>query len=551
MKNLNNLELNRIYKFFHFLFVYKKSGKFAILLLIFLQFSFEPLSWIQSFFSSSNADPISQPFPAIQVDPSGKGNASVSIELPPGAGGIVPNLSIVHTTDASRGIVGEAWDLTGWDWIQRDPGDKITFSSSDPFISSLGGSLVSSGSGTFRTYNESFMLYTSTGDCSTSCTWTAVDQSGLKYTFGGNTSSVLLTGTVPRFWALSKVEDQWENSYEIQYQTTNGVLYPWKYTYGNREVEFVYTSRSGNMGSVFSSGGQETWNQVISKIQIRTGGNLIREYRFNYENGAYGRSRLSSLERSEYSSQWGDEDYLPLSFSYTDSSANSSFQNLTDYNLDSVTLKANIRIPLYDKAPCIEGAYWCFVAGQACPPIDLGGAACIATVNAAIISCNVYTYTWFDPCNGGQVVSTFLGGWADLNSDGKLDIQYLSGHVDSGIYPSSYIKRTSGFSNYTGLKLPAFQYNILNTMTFGDGNGDLRNDLFISSGSSLSGYISDGNSNSFSVTYANVPISAPAPVPITDYPIQYQKSYSFDLNRDGRSDYLWVVDGSTISYSLS
>ncbi|MCR1795529.1 RHS repeat-associated core domain-containing protein [Leptospira sp. id769339] len=549
MNFFRKLERNYIYKFIISLLLNKRAAKFLIFLIIFSQFSFEPLSWIQSVFSSS--DPISQPFPVIQVDSSGKGNANISIELPPGAGGIIPNLSLVHTTDASRGIVGEAWDLSGWDWIQRNPGDKIVFSSSDSFLSSLGGNLVSTGSGTFRTYNESFMLYTSTGDCSTSCTWTAIDQSGLKYTFGGNASSILLTGTVPRFWALSKVEDPWGNSYEIQYQTTNGVLYPWKYTYGNREVEFIYTSRSGNIGSVFSSGDQETWNQVINKIQIRTGGNVIREYRFNYENGAYSRSRLSSLERSEYSSQWGDEDYLPLSFTYTDSSANSSFQNLTDYNLDSVTLKANIRVPLYDKSACIEGAYWCFVAGQACPPIDLGGAACIATVNAAIISCNAYTLTWFIPCGSGQAVSTFLGTWSDLNSDGKIDLQLLTGHVDSGIYPSSFIKSSSGFNSYTSLKLPVFQYNILNTLAFGDSTGDLRGDIFVSSGASLSGYISNGTTNSFSVTYSNVPVSAPTPTPLTDNPISYQKSYSFDLNRDGRSDYLWVVDNSTISYSLS
>lgn len=547
MKNLRIWNLNRNLKPFSFPF--SKLSQIVIFTLIFSQISFEPLSWIQSFFSSS--DPISQSFPIIQVDSSGKGNANISIELPPGAGGIIPNISLVHTTDASRGIVGEAWDLSGWDWIQRDSGDKITFSSSDSFQSSLGGNLISTGSGPFRTYNESFMLYTSTGDCSTSCTWTAIDQGGLKYTFGGNASSILLTGTIQRFWALSKVEDPWGNFYEIQYQKTNGVLYPWKYSYGNREVEFYYTSRSGNIGSVFSSGDQETWNQVINKIQIRTSGNIIREYRFNYENGTYGRSRLSSLERSEYSSQWGDEDYLPLSFTYTDSSANSSFQNLNDYNLDSVTLKANVRVPLYDKSACIEGAYWCFVAGQACPPIDLGGAACIATVNAAIIRCNAYTLAWFIPCNGGQSVATFLGGWADLNSDGKLDLQYLSGDADSGVYPSSYIKGVSGFNSYLGSKLPSFQYNILNTLTFGDSNGDLRSDVFISTGSSLSGYVSNGNTNSFGVMYANVSISAPTPTPLTDNPISYQKSYSFDLNRDGRSDYLWVVDDSTINYSLS
>ncbi|MFB5649399.1 RHS repeat-associated core domain-containing protein [Leptospira wolffii] len=510
------------------------------------------MSWIKSIFSSSDADPISQPFPAIQVDSSGKGNAEIPIELPPGTGGIVPSLSLVHTTDASRGIVGEAWELSGWEWIQRSPGDKIAFSSSDSFLSSLGGNLILTGSGTFRTYNESFILYTSSGDCSTSCTWTAIDKGGLKYTFGGNASSVLLTGTVPRFWALSKVEDPWGNSYEIQYRMTNGVLYPWKYTYGNREVEFIYTSRSGSTGAVFSSGDREAWNQVIQKIQIRTSGNTIREYRFNYENGVYGRSRLSSLERSEYSSRWGDEDYLPLSFTYTDTPANSSFQNLADYNLDSVILKANIRVPLYDKTACIEGAYWCFVAGQACPSIDMGGGPCIATKNAAIISCDGYTLNWFEPCNGGQSVATFLGTWADLNSDGKLDLQYLSGNMDTGIYPSSFIKGISGFSNYiSDINIGNFQYNTMNTLAFGEANGDVRGDILISSSSTLVGITSNGTLNKFLTTYSNVSIPSPTPVPITDLPIQYQKSYSFDLNRDGRSDYLWIVDDSTINYSLS
>lgn len=552
MKNFRNLKQNRIYGSVIPPLSHKNVGKLILFLLIFSQISFEPLSWIKSIFSSSDADPISQPFPAIQVDSSGKGNADVSIELPLGAGGVVPSLSLVHTTDASRGIVGEAWELSGWDWIQRNPGDKITFSSSDSFVSSLGGNLVPTGGGKFRTYNESFMQYTSTGDCSTSCIWTAIDKGGLKYTFGGNASSILLAGTVPRFWALSKVEDSWGNSYEIQYQTANGVLYPWKYTYGDREVEFIYTSRSGNTGSVFSSGNREAWDQIVDKIRIRTSGNFIREYRFRYENGAYGRSRLSSLERSEYSSRWGDEDYLPLSFTYTNNPANSSFQNLTDYNLDSVILKANIRVPLYDKTACIEGAYWCFVAGQACPSIDMGGGPCLATKNSAIISCNAYTLNWFDPCNGGQSVATFLGTWTDLNSDGKLDIQYLSGNSDGGIYPASYIKGLSGFASYTHTsKINNFQYNTSNTLALGDSNGDLRGDFLLSTGSSLQAYVSNGNLNSTSAIYDNVSVSAPAPVPITDSPIQYQKSYSFDLNRDGQSDYLWVADDSTIYYSLS
>ncbi|MEI1276772.1 hypothetical protein V6Z05_00450 [Leptospira venezuelensis] len=125
MKKPSIWKLNSISNPFPFSFFFRRLGHIVIFILIFSQISFEPLSWIQSIFSSS--DPISQSFPVIQVDSSGKGNASITVELPPGAGGIVPNLSIDHTTDASRGIVGESWDLSGWDWIQRSPGDKITF----------------------------------------------------------------------------------------------------------------------------------------------------------------------------------------------------------------------------------------------------------------------------------------------------------------------------------------------------------------------------------------------------------------------------------------
>ncbi|WP_139356881.1 hypothetical protein, partial [Leptospira alexanderi] len=109
-------------------------------------FNFSLLEGIRNFFSlalPSEETRIPQAMPKLNVDSFGKTSFSYPIAVPPGAGDVVPKLTILYYSSPSDGgILGKGFSLEGIPVVQVNP--SYGWSESDTrFISSLGGEFVS------------------------------------------------------------------------------------------------------------------------------------------------------------------------------------------------------------------------------------------------------------------------------------------------------------------------------------------------------------------------------------------------------------------------
>lgn len=91
------------------------------------------------------------------VNPDGSLDYSYPIQLPPGTGGMAPNLSIDYNSEDENGILGMGFSLGGLSKITRDKSYDITFDDTTDHFLFDGQRLISGADGYYHTEKESFI----------------------------------------------------------------------------------------------------------------------------------------------------------------------------------------------------------------------------------------------------------------------------------------------------------------------------------------------------------------------------------------------------------
>lgn len=269
----------------------------------------------------------------------GAATYEMAIDVPTGTNGLKPNLSLNYSSLGGGGLLGVGWALSGFSEIGRcgntvdqDAAVKsVDLTVSDRFC--LDGNKLRTTSGAYGANGTTYQTEVDIFSRVTSYTYGAVGyvpssgpqyfkaegKDGLYYFYGSTEDArVQVAGTsVPRVWALNRVEDRNGNYLTISYaKGTNGsgafngsyrpTLIEWARTSGGAgpyfKVLFAYENRVGaDVETGYFAGGAITEDKRIDYIEVQAfqsgSWSTVRKYDVAYEVAlsSAGRSRIASI----------------------------------------------------------------------------------------------------------------------------------------------------------------------------------------------------------------------------------------------------------------
>lgn len=154
---------------------------------------------------------------SLTVDMSrGGGSYSVSIQAPPGRGGLNPDLRLNYSSTTGFGAAGLGWSLDTPRIFRRTDTGVPTYNDCQDVFSYQGEELVFCGNGQYRTkIDKNFMKIAYNG-----VSWEARDRAGRLYVFGAADSERLYNPANPSevfAWLLSRIEDTNGNIIKYSY----------------------------------------------------------------------------------------------------------------------------------------------------------------------------------------------------------------------------------------------------------------------------------------------------------------------------------------------
>ncbi len=371
-------------------------------------------NFILGFFGGN---PIPQPIPEVNVDQYGKAGFSVPIAIPSGTKGMNPQLSLFYHSGSGNGVLGVGWQLDGLHSISIDPSFPVTYSSSDRYISSMGGRLSYVGEDEgYHSYRESFMRYFPQGSCGNGapCSWIAIDKNGTKFTFGSTADSKFnaLGKANAKSWLVNRVEDVYGNHYDVSYtyDTEFGYTYTSQITYNNVAIQLFHENRKDQIPD-YGFGAKIQSQKRMNKIRVQVDGNTIREYDLSYEYGiTSSQSRLIRIKRSG-SNDNGSEDFQDLQFTYSEVSTGiKSMNSGTGVSFGyKMTVPVNHYIDAYVSLAKQFGGQYETIAWHLCS----GSSYYVKNPSGS-------------PCAPQQPQKMYGFFPMDMNGDGKTDFAYLT-----------------------------------------------------------------------------------------------------------------------------
>lgn len=261
---------------------------------------------------TGNSDEVGITEGQLAVSLTGAATYGIPIAVPPGINGVVPKISLNYSSQASNGIAGYGWELSGISMISRiastiyhdDRIDPINFNEMDRFaldgqrlVLKSGTSGVYGANGTrYETENFSNLKITSHGGTSFHPTSFVVEYPD------GSTASYASRIDVRSNWALT----YWQNpqgvriNYEYIPEGDALMISSIKYgsTYGNapiNEIKFVYNNRIRTEKMyVFDIPGV-TSSKILKEIRVKGNGIGFKNYYLNHNVTSLGYERLSSI----------------------------------------------------------------------------------------------------------------------------------------------------------------------------------------------------------------------------------------------------------------
>ncbi|MBX7144917.1 MAG: hypothetical protein K1X79_10735 [Oligoflexia bacterium] len=483
------------------------------------------------------------------------GNASyeISLVVPPGTAGMVPNLTLNYDSGSTTaGLLGIGWSLGGLSAISRCPSNLqqdgivrgVKFDSVDRFC--LDGQKLILVSGTYgadlseyRTASETFSrVILHAAGSSAPDYFTVESKSGLIYEYGRVENSKLRGHyTDILSWNVNKVSDRNGNFYTVSYwqDVQNGFSLPQYIDYtGNssvgltpyNRVAITYESRSLAKTQYIWANKFKT-TQRISQISMYSGSALAWSYNMTYQlNDIVKLDYISSIQECDRSGvclpattfQWGEQpadwkifvahdDFFNLSPAQGFSTNYSYPIFVTDTNADGRT--DLVRVGLNQTYNCL------------------------ATSAHNYSSCEAlteYSQSSYNETNSKPMVT---GDW---NADGRTDLARSDGYKI--VVRASTANATGTYNSLPDLfdltSAQGFNDQQRDPLFAGDWNGDGRTDLarghLATSTQTLTIYFDFANGNGFN-------INSIQPVVINDPTNYYPYIFTGDWNGDGLSDF--------------
>ncbi|MGD9161371.1 MAG: toxin TcdB middle/N-terminal domain-containing protein, partial [Desulfobacteraceae bacterium] len=221
------------------------------------------------------------------------------IEVPPGRGGLAPQIALTYSSIGQNGWVGVGWDIA-ISSIERDTKEgEPGYDDNDSFIININGvssKLVKDGL-EYRLKDEStFLKVEKFGDY-----WEVKDKNGTTYRFGNISDSKLNGGLGTFRWYLNSVEDLNGNvvNYSYYSDNTNHQIYLSQidYAVGN-SIEFVLDplGREDTIQNYNTHFRVETVER-LKEIHIKNGSSIVKAYSLDYDySGTSLRSILKSIK---------------------------------------------------------------------------------------------------------------------------------------------------------------------------------------------------------------------------------------------------------------
>jgi hypothetical protein len=383
------------------------------------------------------------------VSPSGAATYTVPIQVPPGVGGLAPNLALVYNSQGGNGLLGVGWSLSGLSSITRCPRTmaqdgvrgSVNYDLNDRYCLD-GQRLIAvkgadGGDGTeYRTEQDEYVRvvsYTVAGVNNGPAFFVAKTKSGLIMEFGQQNpdddivkdgpihARVFATGKgVVAAWALNKVSDIKGKFYTIYYyqDKTTGMYVPdhINYTISSSSnplvsaayrVSFPFENRPDKI-QAYQAGSGIFQSLRLSQVKILALPNktVLKNYSLIYDSSSLqvdqsiGASRLRSITECA-----SNQCNIPLTMNYSNGAT--GFVGVSSNNIGGWG-DSNLRNMIADvngdgKSDIVR--IWNTSNGQA---------------QADVLLSNSTDFV--------QVSNTIIGGWAaqnhvtDVNGDGRADI---------------------------------------------------------------------------------------------------------------------------------
>jgi len=479
----------------------------------------------------SSSDAMSSLNSLMQVKNSFAGSATygVPIEVPPGRGGIAPNLALTYNSQAGNGWLGVGWNLD-MGAIQRSTKFGVDYNKND-FVAIANGSsseLVPRSNWGSKYYGAKiegaflkYYLNTSTGG------WEVTAKNGTKYFYGSTASSRQDNTSVVFKWCLDKVQDLNGNYMTVSYDKDSGEIYLSRIDYtGNNGLSpsnYVKFYNDNGLRSdapaMYVPNFSVKTRYLLKTIEVGAGGQLVRAYKLFYStSGSSTRTILSNMQLFGNNAQIvnGDilsGDMLPV-FSASLGLAGTGFSTPS-----TLSMTINTADPGWNPVGDFNGD------GK----VDV---MMIQTGTAGYVNYATTDNVFQTVPISGMHFNTASPIWnlvGDFNGDGKTDVLM----IESG---------TTGYVNYatdngfSSVRVTGMHFNTGGAWNIvGDFNGDGKADvLMIQTGSA--GYVNYGTVNGFQT------------VPISGMHFNTASpgwNLLGDFNGDGKTDVLMIETGTT------
>ena len=235
----------------------------------------------------------------------GAATTSIPIDVPPGRGGVQPNLALVYTSASRNGWVGLGWKLDKG-VIDRQTKFGLNYSGDD-YIFRLAGinvELVNTGTDEYRAKVEGRFTRVQKKTASDSKPYfLATDKTGTKFYFGqaATTRVAHPTDATKIFrWCLDRVEDPHGNYMTLSYTRHQGQAYLARIDYTGHgrtaptnRVLFHLEDRT-DAGPLYTTNFLMKTAKRLKTIEVKANNSLVRAYKLTYTSSAGTRRSLLS-----------------------------------------------------------------------------------------------------------------------------------------------------------------------------------------------------------------------------------------------------------------